>query len=488
MDQMREMFLSMWQTMVELLPRLLMAIGLLLVFYIGALIVRAVIRKLGVLLKLDEKIAAGTGKAIALQPIAAAVAYYVILLFGIVAALNVLDLKFVGEPLQGMLNEIMAFLPNLIAGSLLVLVAWLLATFLRSITSKALAATRLDDQLGEEAGVPPIAKNLSQVIYGLVILLFLPAILGAFQLNGLLAPVESMVNEFLAMLPNIFAAVALVFAGWLIASLVRNLVVNLMAATGAEKALSSLQLPTRVSLSKLVGLLVYVAILVPAAIAALDVLKIESISKPATEMLQMLMQAIPNILAAGIILAAAWFIARFVSTILVSLLQAIGFDQVPGRMGVGAIVPENSMPSVFVGRVAIFFIMLFASVEAANRLQFTQFSEIVETFIRFGGQVLLGITIIMVGFWISNMAHAAIRRISGNNSALLANVARFAIIGMVLAMGLGAMEIAEEIVNLAFGLTLGALAVAFALMFGLGGREAAGRQTEHWFRKLRGEE
>jgi hypothetical protein len=52
-------------------------------------------------------------------------------------------------------------------------------------------------------------------------------------------------------------------------------------------------------------------------------------------------------------------------------------------------------------------------------------------------------------------------------------------------MGLRAMGIADDIVNLAFGLTLGAIAVAFALSFGLGGREAAGRQMEHWLSKLR---
>ena len=47
--------------------------------------------------------------------------------------------------------------------------------------------------------------------------------------------------------------------------------------------------------------------------------------------------------------------------------------------------------------------------------------------------------------------------------------------GLVLAMGLKAMGIADSIVNLAFGLTLGAVAVAFALSFGLGGQEAAAR-------------
>ena len=51
-------------------------------------------------------------------------------------------------------------------------------------------------------------------------------------------------------------------------------------------------------------------------------------------------------------------------------------------------------------------------------------------------------------------------------------------------MGLLAMGIADDMVNLAFGLTLGALAVAFALSFGRGGRKAAGRQMEYWLSKL----
>jgi hypothetical protein len=52
-------------------------------------------------------------------------------------------------------------------------------------------------------------------------------------------------------------------------------------------------------------------------------------------------------------------------------------------------------------------------------------------------------------------------------------------------MGLRAMGIADDIVNLAFGLTLGAVAIAVALSFGLGGREAAGKQMEHWLSKFR---
>ena len=108
-------------------------------------------------------------------------------------------------------------------------------------------------------------------------------------------------------------------------------------------------------------------------------------------------------------------------------------------------------------------------------------------FIKFGSQVLLGGGIIAVGFWLSNLAYGAILRLHGANSTTIANVARFAILGLVLAMGLRAMGLADDIVNLAFGLTLGAIAVAVALSFGLGGREAAGKHMEFWLSRVRGD-
>ena len=133
----------------------------------------------------------------------------------------------------------------------------------------------------------------------------------------------------------------------------------------------------------------------------------------------------------------------------------------------------------------MFFAMLFAVVEAADQLGFYQVRDVVTSFIRFGGDIILGGLILVIGFWLANLAYNAISRASGENTAGLASVARIAILGVVIAMGLRAMGIANEIVQLAFGLTLGAVAVAVALSFGLGGREAAGKLTEHWLARWR---
>jgi Mechanosensitive ion channel, conserved TM helix len=224
---------------------------------------------------------------------------------------------------------------------------------------------------------------------------------------------------------------------------------------------------------------------VPALIAALDALQITASSGPATDMLGMIMAALPNIFAAVLILFVTWYVARFAASLLGSLLANIGLNNLPAKMGLEHVFSDSFRASDLVTRIMVFFAMLFATVEAANRLDFKQVETLVSMFIHFGGDVLLGVGILLVGFWLANLAHQSILRASDNDAVGMAGIARFAILGLVLALGLSAMGIADEIVNMAFAFVFGAVAVAIALSFGLGGREAAGKQMEHWLAKLR---
>ena len=63
---------------------------------------------------------------------------------------------------------------------------------------------------------------LGNVLYWLIYLLFLPAILGALELKGLLDPVQDMVNEILAMLPNVVAAGIIGVVGWFVAKILKG--------------------------------------------------------------------------------------------------------------------------------------------------------------------------------------------------------------------------------------------------------------------------
>jgi len=469
------------------LPSILGALGILILGWFVAMAVRAGVRKGLGMIHVNQRLRSTTGAEMDIEGGVAVGTYYVILLVVLVAFFNALSLELVSGPLRALVDQVLAFVPKLAAGGILMLIVWIVATLLRTLVTKGLQATTLDEKLSADAGMRPISDNLGNVIFWLIVLLFLPAILGALEIEGLLGPVQAMVNEMLGMLPNVFGAVLIGVVGWFLAKIVRGLVSNLLTAAGTDRLGERVGLRGTMSLSHLIGLVVYILILVPAVIAALQALEIEVITTPATDMLHEMMAAIPDIFAAAIILGIAFAVARLVSNLLGTLLGGLGFDALPEKLGLGQIFTGQTTPSSLVGKVIAFFIMLFAVVEATSQLGFEQVSGLVTMFTEFGGQVVLGSAIIAIGFWLSNLASQAILRIHGAQSGGVANIARFAILGLVIAMGLRAMGLANEIVNLAFGLTLGAVAVAVALSFGLGGREAAGKQMEHWLSQFRGE-
>ncbi|THF61569.1 mechanosensitive ion channel [Pseudothauera rhizosphaerae] len=485
MEQQQSMWGALGATLGGSLPTIFGALAILALGWFVAVSLRAAVRRLLRILGVNQRLADSTGQALDLENAGALAVFWLILLVTLIAALNALDLQTVSAPFAALLERITTYLPHLLAGSALTLVVWVAATLLRSLVAKLLAATSIDDRLAAEAGMEPMSKNLANVLFWLVILLFLPAILGAFQLHGLLEPVQGMIDEALGMVPNIFAAAVIGFVGWLVASVLRGLVGNLLAAAGADRLGGKLGLAEEVKVSRLAGILVFIVVFVPSLIAALDALEIEAVSGPAIGMLEQFFGAVPHILAAAVILTVSWFVARFASGLVAKLLAGVGFDLLPARLGFEHAFKGELTASVLAGRVVLFFAMLFATVEAANRLGFDQVSDIVALFIQFGGDILLGGVILVIGFWLANLAYAAINRASGEQTSGLAGVARVAILGLVIAMGLRAMGIADDIVNLAFGLTLGAVAVAVALSFGLGGREAAGRQMEYWLAQLR---
>ena len=398
---------------------------------------------------------------------------------------NALDLALASGPFEVLVKQIAGYLPRLVAGVLLVLIAWLAAVALRAIVNRALDASGLDEKLSAEAGMKPMRRSVGNMLFWLVILLFVPAILNVFDLGGLLDPVKVMVTKILDTLPNVFAAFLIGIAGWLIGKILAGLVTNILAAAGADEGAHRLGVDSTLRISQIVGTIVLIFVFVPALIAALDALKIEAISRPATDMLGKLLAAVPNIVAAALILTVTFYVARFAATLLGRLLSGLGFDTLPAKVGLQDVF-AGVRPSQLVSTLVVFFAMLFATVEAANRLEFDQVRDVITLFIKFGGNIVLGATILVIGFWLANVAYYAIRRADTTNSEGLAIIARVAILGLVIAMGLRAMGIADDIVNLAFLLAFGAVAVAIALSFGLGGREAAGKQMEYWLAKLRG--
>jgi hypothetical protein len=491
-----------------IVPRLVAAVLILVVGWILALVlaavVRGVLRRTGVDNRLADAVGGRPGVPIE-QGVATAV-FYLVLLFVVVAALQVLDLTIVTAPLTGLLSIVLTYLPRLAGAAILLLVAWVLATLLRTIVTRVLTAARIDERLDAAGATEPVADRdgvtvvertaltpggraslavtLGEVAYWLVLLLFLPGVLDALGLQGLLAPVLAMLDRALGFLPNIVAAAAIVVIGLFVAGLVQRIATNLLAAAGADRLAERVGLGAALGtgrLSSLLGLVVYALIAIPVLTAGLDALRLESLTRPISNMLNTILNALPSLFAAALLLAIAYAVGRVVATLVTGLLAGLGFDRLPARLGVGGVAPAGGpTPSGVAGSVVLVLIMLFASMEAAELLGFAAFAALIAQLMVFLGHVVLGVVILAVGLYLANQAHAALLGSGLAGARLLANLVRAAILVLAGTMALREMGLGEEIITLAFGLTLGAIAVAAALAFGLGGRAVAARELEQW--------
>lgn len=453
---------------------ILSAIAILLIGWIVALILAAAVKKVLQKLGTNQKLSSTTGHRSNVESILSRVIFWLIMIVAVVGALNVLNLTSVSGPFSNMLQQFLLFIPQLLAAIVVGFIGWIVANLVKVGLQKLLDRTQLDEKLSADVGVSPISQNISDIVYWLILLLFLPIVLSILGLNGLLFPIQNMLNDVVSFLPNIFIAGVIVFVGYILAKIVRGIVEGLIGSLNLQQQAQKIGLFKSSNLPQVLGSFIFAIIIITSLIIAFEALGIDAISQPATAMLYEIMNAIPHIIAAGLILILAYVVSRFVANLVVEVVAGTGVDEIPAKLDVQRFLGTTKV-SCIVGYLIVFFTMLFAVSEAANRLGFEQVSGLISMFIHFGANILLGAVIFMVGFWLANLVANVIGRGEYNSSRWLANLVRILIMGLVVAMGLRAMGIADSIVNLAFGLTLGAVAVAFAIAFGLGGRQPAER-------------
>lgn len=376
--------------------------------------------------------------------------------------------------------------PQLMTAAKAILI-YLIGSWIARTVSKlvkgALSKSQLDNKLfqGKAVGGASPEAFISKIVYYLLLVIVLMIVLETLGIHNVLDPLKSMVGEFFNYIPNIIGAGIIGFAGYLIANIVSELV---GAGGGAlEKYSNKLGLKENMDISGILKKIVFLFIFVPILIAALDVLNIEAISGPAKDVLGSFMSAIPNIFLAAVILGVFYFVGRFVTTFLYDLLKGLGTDDYSQKLGISGMIGETTSLSNIASKLAFFFIMFTGVITAMNKLGFASLSGLLNNLLEMSGQIFFGLVILVVGNWISNLAYTTMSK--SKDGEFVASLARYAILALFLAIALNTMGIAGNIVNLAFGLTLGAIAVAVALSFGLGGREAAGKTMEDILARFR---
>jgi hypothetical protein len=508
----------------ESLLNLLKAIVIFVVGWIIATVIKALVKKILNSTNIDNRLAAAVtgqrgGESFPIEDWIATAIFWIIMLFVIIAALNALELQAVSAPLNTLLDQITGFIPKFIGAAVLLAIAWVVATVVKTIVTRGLGALNIEQRMGlaaSDTGDFSLTDTLGNALYWFIFLLFLPAVLNALQLNGTLEPVQGMLNKILALLPNILGAVIIAAVFWFVANIVKRIVSNLLAATGIDNIGRKAGLGAGgrgQSLSSIIGTVVFVLILIPGIISALEQLQINAISAPATDMLNQVLDLLPKIFAAGVVLAFFYFAGQFVADFVTNILTNLGFNNLLQWLGISSTTPGaepfprsappgepidlglgteqptmiqtepqmgSKTPSELVGLLCLVGIMLVATLTAVDILGIPALEDVFRILLAIAGQVLIGVVVFAIGLYLANLAYNLILSSGTTQSRLLAQSARVAIITLVGAMALNRMGIAPNIVNLAFGLILGGIAVAIALAFGLGGREVAREELKSW--------
>ena len=405
-----------------------------------------------------------------------------------------MDLSGVGGIGGTLLGRIMGMVAQLGRALVLLLAAWFLAAVLRRAVRVALEAVGVDERLDRGAERPPgrISHAVPEIVYWVVLLLFLPPILAALDLEGVLLPIETVVNQVITFLPNVLGAIIIFLVGWFIARIAKAVVTNLLAAVGLDKAAERLGLRRILGSrtpSALLGGITYLLVLFPVILTGLDRLSLDVITRPASDMLGRVFSALPLLLVAVALLLTAYVVGRVIANLTRDLLRQAGFDHVLTRIGLTSTATADDHTASNVVRVVVLaLIMLFASIEAASLVGFDNAAELLTRLLQFTGQFLLGVVFLGFGVFLANLSARAIGASRVPQARLLALAARIGILLFTTAVGLRQMGIANEIIELAFGIVLGAVAVAFAVAFGLGGRDAAARQIERWQSRISDED
>ena len=443
---------------------------------------------------------------------------WILTLFVVLAFLDVLKLEVVSQPLNAFLQEITEFLPRIGGAALLLVLAWGLGTIIKMIVINAFKRFGIDERLNEQIQDEEeettgsnenisLGETIGNALYWLIFLLFLPSVLSVLQLEGTLRPLEELVDEILGIVPNILAAILIGAVGWVVAQIIKKVVTNLLKATGINQIGAKFGLGTNKkgqSLAQIIGSVAYVLVLIPIAITALDALQIQAISVPATDMLNQVLDILPKLFSALVILGLAYVAGQYLSELVTNLLTSIGFNNVTQWLGLaqtqtGETESESSetdleasesdnniqTPAQIVGIIVLVAVMLVASLTAVDILGIDALRGVVSFILLLSGQVLAGMLVFAVGLYFSNLVFNLISNSGTRQANFLAQTARIAILVLVSAMALERIGIAPNIVNLAFGLLTAGIAVAIALAFGLGGREAAGKALEEWLENLK---
>lgn len=388
--------------------------------------------------------------------------------------------------IQSIMNQIVKSLPGVLGAVVLLVLALFLALVLKKLAIRGLTRIDFDSKL-QKAGMSrnseesaTFTETIGTLVYFITILFFAPFVLTGLNVSGVVNPFFNMMDGFVKFLPHLIIAILILVIGSYFCNFVKSLLQNLFEGINVDRwyrkmvSRGSDEVDTETRMAEVLASLIYVLIFIPIIRLALEILGIKSISTPITNILDQIVSAIPNVITAIVLIMIGSFIAKLISDLLGSMLSTSGIDHYSQYLNFKG--ETSLLISTVVAQAIRAIFMIFFIVEAVSLLQLDVLNAMGRSIISYMPSVISSVLIMAVGIVISNIMASFLCKVSG--SKLFGEFIRYGIITFVVFMTLEQLQFAQSIVSISFAIILGAIAIAFSLAFGLGGRDFAAKQLE----------
>lgn len=275
-------------------------------------------------------------------------------------------------------RDITGFIPHLLAAVAILILGWLGAWIIRAFVERSLRRAHADDRLGRwglnRLFASSSGKSISfvhvtgTILYFILMLFVLIAFFDALQLSNLTQPINRLLQEIMSYLPRLLGAAVVLLIAWIVASLLRVIVLRGLEAVNLDRRLETATdtHPTHHASETIANVIFWVVVLffLP---ALLRVLELEASMTPLTAMFTRALLIIPDIFAAGVILLVGWIAARMVRAIVTGFTEAMGVNELATRIGITTALGGQRV-SVILGTLAYIVTLIPIVVTAIDTL------------------------------------------------------------------------------------------------------------------------
>jgi len=388
------------------------------------------------------------------------------------------------------LSQHLSFLPVWAIGPVIALLTIVIGYFISKIAAAMVAGGINRTGIGKKAKTTGgnIGKSLSKAVFWVLWLIFILMGLSQFpMISDQLGFLNGMMENIFSYLPQLVIGIVVFAIGVMLSNVVKNALSSTLEVAQVDRLANKFGVAetadgaSKTSIAGSLGGLAKAIVILLFAIAAIGIWDIPGFSDEVSGMLGTVLDYIPSIFGAAIILGVSVFIGRFVSNLAKSTLPALGIDN--SLSSVASLDGEGPsfVPSNIISTVAFVGIVLMGLTAAMRFLGIPELTNVFNTLLEVGGRVVLGAVIIGAGLFIANFVSKIVTQTSGD---LAGKIIKYATMIIVTFMGLETMQLGEGIVDTAFRYSVMAAAVAAgvggAIAFGLGGREWAGKKLQAW--------